>query len=337
MLIDVHTHIYLRPYIEALALRGTVPRVIRDDSGEHLVIFPDEAERLGATRPMPTSFYEPQQKLAFMASAGIDVSVVSLGNPWVDPFDAPDAVRLASSINDELAQLAQDHAAIETLGVLPVQDTRAAVREVERIATSTPLIGVILSTRPAGGHVDDAHMDPIWEALQRHEVPVLLHPHYALGYDWMAGHGHAMPLALAFPFETSTAATRMILGGVVDRYPGLQVILSHAGGTLPYLMGRLEACISADDIADRRRCRGVEDYLRWFYYDAITYHPGPLRLLLDVVGPNRCMFGTDHPFGIADPAAGVRTIDAVTTTPQAREAIRSATAAHWIETGRLPG
>lgn len=337
MLIDIHTHIYLRSYIDALAMRSTVPRVVRDEDGEHLVIFPEEPDRLGAARPMPPSFYEPTEKLAFMASSGIDVSVISLGNPWVDPFEPHDAVRLATSINDELSQLVADHAAFEALGVLPVQDARAAVREVERIAEDTPLIGVMLGTRPAGGHVDDAHMDPIWEALQRHGLPVLLHPHYALGYDWMAGHGHAMPLALAFPFETSTAAARMILGGVIDRYPDLQVVLSHAGGALPYLVGRLEACISADDIANPRRNRGVEDYLRWFYFDAITYHPGPLRLLLDLVGPDRCMFGTDHPFGIADPGAGVRAIDAVTTTPEAREAIRSTTAAHWIQTGRLPG
>lgn len=336
MLIDVHTHIYLRSHIDALARRSEVPMVVRDGAAEHLVIFPDEAERLGASRPMPASFYEPQEKLTFMASAGIDTSVISLGNPWVDPFDATDAVRLATSINDELAQLAVDHEAFEAIGVLPVQDVVAAVREVERIAKDTRLIGVILGTRPAGGHLDDARMDPIWAALEQHAVPVLLHPHYALGYDWMAGHGHAMPLALAFPFETSTAATRMVLGGVVDRYPDLQIILSHAGGTLPYLVGRLEACIAADGIANGRRRRRFEDYLRWFYYDAITYEPGPLGRLLDLVGPDRCMFGTDHPFGIADPAAGVRAIDGATSDPQMREAIRSKTAAHWIQTGQLP-
>jgi predicted TIM-barrel fold metal-dependent hydrolase len=335
MVIDVHTHIYTRPYIEALAARSEIPMVEQRADGEHFVIFEREAELLGGTRPMSTAFYTIEEKLRFMEGAGIDRSVVSLGNPWLDFFGPEESVDWARSINEELAGLATGNPALEALGVLPLQNPDAAVSEVAYLAQGRRLRGVVVGTRPGQRHLDAPELEPVWTALERAQLPVFLHPHYCVGYDWMTGYGHALPLALAFPFETTAAAIRLVLSGVLDRHPELQIMLAHGGGTLPYLAGRLAKCVSVDSVSNRSIKRPLGEYLRMFYYDALTYVPGPLRCVLDLAGPDRILFGTDHPFGIADPSQGLDAIDEALASHPDREAVRAGNALRWLESGHL--
>jgi predicted TIM-barrel fold metal-dependent hydrolase len=335
MLIDIHTHIYTRPYLEALSRRTEIPRVDIKDDGEHLMIFRNEAEALGGTRPMSTAFFRPEDKLEFMATAGIDLSIVSLGNPWLDFFTAEESADWARAINDEIIALAEKNSRFQGLGVLPMQNPAAAVTEIDYVAGQEYLHGVVIGTRPAGGHLDQPELEPVWAALERAGVPAFLHPHYCVGYDWMMGYGHALPLALAFPFETSVAAVRLVLSGLLERYPNLEIILAHGGGTLPYLTGRLEKCVSVDPVARRSITRPAVEYLRMFYYDAVTYSADALRCAIALAGTDRIMFGTDHPFGVADEAQNLTAIETACSDHGEREAIRCGNASRWIETGRL--
>ena len=74
---------------------------------------------------------------------------------------------------------------------------------------------------------------------------IFVHPHYGLGNEALGDYGHAMPLALGFPFETTASIARLILSGVFDRFPELRLMAAHAGGVLPYLASRLDACVAA--------------------------------------------------------------------------------------------
>jgi predicted TIM-barrel fold metal-dependent hydrolase len=103
-------------------------------------------------------------------------------------------------------------------------------------------------------------------------------------------------LALGFPFETTTAITRLILGGTFDRFPGLKVMVAHSGGALPYLAGRLDACVGDHLDPNIRLKQEASAYLRMMYFDAISYSVPTLELLISLVGVERLMFGTDHPF-----------------------------------------
>jgi len=129
--------------------------------------------------------------------------------------------------------------------------------------------------------------------------------------------GHVLPLALGFPFETTTATTRLILSGVFDRFPSLRILLAHSGGALPQLSSRLASCIDHDPVVASRLKHDARYYLGTsLWYDAVAYGSEELGFVSDVIsrsegyekagstikntdrklGSKRMLFGTDHPF-----------------------------------------
>lgn len=243
-------------------------------------------------------------------------SVVSLANPWVDFLPAPDALRVAAEVNDELQKMSElsdgriygfgavaAHVAREDNG--NGEGARAVVRELERVASMEGMRGVIL-----GAHeLDHPGMDPIYEACSRLGLVVFLHPHYGIGgsSELLHGYGHVLPLALGFPMETTIVVSRLILSGALDRHPRLTCLLAHAGGTLPFLAGRLDSCLASDPAIAGRIKHMPSEYLRRnFLYDGVIYHGAGLKALLEFLGPgghDRVVFGTDHPFFPPPPSA----------------------------------
>ncbi len=317
MVVDVHTHIYPPRYLDRLRERNEIPRLAAVDGGEALVIFPDAAQAASGPRPMGPEYTLLERKLQYMAEHGIDLSVLSVGNPWVDFMTPADAAYWATALNEELEDLcAASGGRFLGLGMVPLQDPAAAARELERIAALPHLRGAVIGTRPGGGHLDDPVLAPFWERAAGEQTPLFVHPHYTVGADWMTGYGGALIPGLGFTFETTVAVTRLILGGVLDRYPGLRLVLAHGGGTLPYLAGRLDVCTG---VADRNRRRPFSEYLKELYYDALVYAAPPLLAALALVGPERLLFGTDHPFPIAHPASNYAAVR--TAAPEHAEAI----------------
>ncbi len=181
-------------------------------------------------------------------------------------------------------------------GVLPFQDIKACVSELERVSSYDRLRGVILGTSGAGRGLDDPAMRPIYEAAEALGLMLFLHPHYGLGHEQFAGMGHALHLALGFPFETTAAVCRLVLSGTIDRFPQLRVLLAHSGGTLPFLAGRLDSCVKHDHAVASKLQHAPSYYLRQLYYDALSYHSPAIRCAVSFAGIDRVMFGTDHPF-----------------------------------------
>jgi predicted TIM-barrel fold metal-dependent hydrolase len=302
--IDVHTHIYPRSYLELLAQREAAPRVERRDGHELLHVFDGESGRV-----LDEEYWSVEAKLAFMERSGIDQSVVSLGNPWLEAFEPADSVAIAKDLNAELAAMAADTGGrMVGMGCLPSGDVDQIATTIADVAGTEGLYGVVSGTRLAGMQFDDTGLDPVWSALAETRTPLLVHPHFGLGLESMDGFGHSLPLALAFTFETTTALSRLAMSGVLDRHPDLCVIGSHGGGTIPYLAGRLDGCWAPDESARARRQLPPSSALSRRYLDALVYHPRALRAVADLVSPQRMVFGTDHPFAIADPEVNIRSI-----------------------------
>ena len=208
------------------------------------------------------------------------------------------------------------------LPLVPGITTSALLSTVSQIASLPHLRGIILGTRGVGKGLDDPALEPLWESLSAHKLVAFLHPHY--GVDSSAfgeqENGHVLPLALGFPFETTTAATRLILSGVLDRHPDLSLLLAHSGGALPSLSSRLASCVAHDPIVAGRLKHDARWYLGRLWYDAIAYGAEELGFVSDVIsraqgyekressaksssghvdrgrGSKRILFGTDHPF-----------------------------------------
>lgn len=304
--VDAHSHLYPRTYVELLRSRTEIPKIVGEPGAERFVIFPDEDREDGSGgRPMGPEYWDVAEKLAFMNRFGISQTVVSLGNPWLDPFDVLESLDAARSLNGELADLgAETGGRLVGMGVLPT-DVDDAVDVAAEVAEDRRLAGIVAGPRICGRPLDHEELEPLWMELQRSGVPLLLHPHYAVAVEELRGFGHAFPVSMGFPFETTIALARLVFAGVLDRHPELRLVGSHGGGTLPYLAGRLDAGWASDPSVRLRLTHPPSHDLSRLYLDGVLYHARAMRAAADLVGAEKMVFGTDHPFSVADPKANL--------------------------------
>lgn len=309
--VDVHSHLYLRSYVELLKARTQIPKIVGEPGDERFVIFPEEdRDDDSGGRPMGPAYWDVAEKLAFMDRFGIARTVVSLGNPWLDPFGAEQSLAAARALNAEIAELPTDSdGRILGMGVLPTQIDDAVAVAAE-VAGSPTLVGIVTGPRICGRTLDDAALEPLWDELERTHVPLMIHPHYAAAVEDLRGFGHALPVSLGFPFETTIAVARLVFAGVLARHPDLRIVASHGGGTLPYLAGRLDAGWTSDPSLKEHLPHPPSRDLARLYLDAVLYHSRAMRTAAELVGTSRMAFGTDHPFSVADPRANLDAIGA---------------------------
>ncbi|RPB15948.1 2-amino-3-carboxymuconate-6-semialdehyde decarboxylase [Morchella conica CCBAS932] len=310
-IVDIHTHVYPPAYMDLLRSRDTVPyvRTFPPSTEERLIILPGEDSSNSSTargRPIGPEYYDFSYKIAFMDQHKIDISVVSLANPWLDFLPPSEAAETAMLINDDMdASCGLYPGRLYAFGTLPLSASVEEITEEIRRLKGMPWIrGVVMGTSGLGNGLDDERLNPVYEALEETGQTMFLHPHYGLPTEVYgpraSEYGHVLPLALGFPLETTIAVARLILSGVFDKYPGLTLLLAHSGGTLPFLAGRLESVIAHDaHLKDTNTApkRSIWDVLsKNLILDAVVYSSVGLKAAVDVAGADRVLFGTDHPF-----------------------------------------
>jgi aminocarboxymuconate-semialdehyde decarboxylase len=304
--VDIHTHMYPPPYVDLLKSRTQVPyiRSFDDPNNLRLIILPgeDSASTLSTSRgrPVGPSYWDIEEKIKFMDQHDIGVSVISLANPWLDfVTDEKEAVEMAEKINDWLSEVGDKYSGrIYGFGVLPMGASVPAIQaEIRRIKGLKNLRGVVMGTTGRGKGLDDAEFVPIWQTLEETGQMTFLHPHYGLPSDLYgprnADYGHVLPLALGFPLETTIAVTRMILSGIFNQLPNLQVLLAHSGGTLPFLAGRIQSCIQHDAhfIKAGKDIDVLEILKRNIWLDAVIYDKVGLVSAIKGASLDKVLFG----------------------------------------------
>ena len=323
--IDVHSHFYPRWYIDLLKARTTIPRVAEDAQGEKFVIFPEEETSEEGGRLISEEYWSLDAKIAFMDRFGIDQTILSLGNPWLDPFEGDSAVETARRFNADFSTLrSRTNNRILGMGAIPGENVDDIAMIMREIAETEGLFGAITGSRIGGLAFDDLTLDPVWRALEETGLPLLVHPHHGAALDELEGFGHAMPVAVGFPIETTIALARLIFSGVLHRFPGVRIIGSHGGGTIPFLAGRLDAGWRSDPRLADRMPTPPSDVIDRLFLDAVLYHPRALQAAADLVGVNHLMFGTDHPFSISDPQANIDSIREAFADPDALRVLAGA-------------
>ncbi len=323
VVVDIHTHIYPPSYIELLASRDQVPYIHKPTAGDaRLIILPSDDDQSKPVqnrgRPIDASYSSWETKRTFMTLHGINISVVSLANPWLNFLPSSESPKWAKTVNDELekacAEFNKDQSSsvckLFAFGTLPLSaSAEDSCAEVNRLKTLHHIRGIIMGTTGLGLGLDDQALNPIWQALQDTGTMVFLHPHYGLpdtafgGPEVVARSGHVLPLALGFPLETTIAVSRMFLAGVFDRFPNLKMLLAHSGGALPFLAGRLQSCVEHERefVANAGGKQGPKKDI-WevlktnIYLDAVIYGEPGLKAAVDAGSVGRVVFGTDHPF-----------------------------------------
>jgi uncharacterized protein len=244
-------------------------------------------------------------RLAEMDKAGIDMQVLSLQYPGTEQLEAADAIVMAREANDFLGEAVKKHPArFAGLATLPTAAPDKAAEELERRVRQQGFKGAIINGHNRGRYLDDKFYWPILERAEALAVPIYLHPTippqavvetsyggFAPQVSWMfsgAGWG--------WHIETAIHTIRLILGGVFDRFPKLQVVVGHLGEGLPFMLPRLDRNMPP---ALTKLQRSLGDYLRQnihYTFAGFNFPATFLDLLLEV-GVERIMFSVDYPYG----------------------------------------
>ena len=299
MIVDVHAHVVPQALVaQVRAGQWTDGLALQESDGRVTLLV--EGRSRGAIEP---GLLDTQRRLAAMDAAGIDVQILS---SWVGAIlhqaSADLAIGWARAFNDALADLIAEHPTrFLGLGQVALQAPVAAVDELRRIMRDPRFVGAEVTTRVGDRDLDDPALDPFWEAASAMRCLVLLHPDRALSGRLTSK--YSMSNTIGNPVETTIAAMSLISGGVLDRHPGLTVCLVHGGGTLPYQLGRIGHAHHVKPESVGSMTAPPSAYLRRFHCDTVTHSPEVLAFLRGLVGSDRLVLGSDHPFvmGVADP------------------------------------
>ena len=210
-----------------------------------------------------------------------------------------DCVALSQFLNDHIAELVQRYPKNYIgLGTIPMQDTQAAVDELERIK-KIGLVGIQIGSNINDENLSEDKFFPIFETCQRLGLAVMIHPWQMMGFDSMKKYW--LPWLVGMPAETSRAACSMIFGGVLERLPELRVCFSHAGGSFLPTIGRIEHGFNCrPDLVAIDNPVNPRNYLGKFWVDSITHDIDALEYILKMQGSNRVCLGSDYPFPLGD-------------------------------------
>lgn len=289
--VDVHAHYFPEPFLRSLADEGGPPDMHVEYSEAGVPILVSAIRRAS----LDASYWDLELRIRRMNQQGVAMHALSLTQPMVH-WAAPErGARLARIVNDGMIAA---HAAFPDRFVgcaaLPVQDPGLALQELERVASSRAVRGVYLPTNVGGRNLSDPALFPLFERCAALRLPVLLHPLAVIGADRLGS--YYLNNLLGNPFDTAVAAASLVFGGVLDRLPRLDVVLPHAGGAMPYLVGRLQHGQKVRPETKAGARRPFTAYLRRFHYDTISHSPALLRFLVGMVGADRVMLGSDYCF-----------------------------------------
>jgi aminocarboxymuconate-semialdehyde decarboxylase len=236
--------------------------------------------------------------IADMRNRKCDTYALSMTNPLMYWAPAGFGLELAAAHNDACVEAHRRYPErfYGTI-ILPMQDVKLACEELERMAKHACMRAVFIAEHINGKNLHEKEFWPVYERAEALGLPLFLTNLYPTGAERMKD--YFMLNTIGNPQEAGYAAMSLTCGGVLDAFPKLQVFLPHAGGTFPWLIGRLEAGIRVSPDLAHMKDKPVREYLRRFHYDLITHDPMMMRHLIDRVGVDRIVAGTDFPQGMA--------------------------------------
>ena len=292
--IDVHAHWYPKRFLDLVAQHGAEFGIEwREVEGKG----PQFKAGHLMTGPLGPNYIDLDARLSAMDAQGVHAQALSLSQPMNYWAGRGLGEKLAAVFNEELA-LAHEKAPKRLVGLaaLPMHEPDLAVKEVGRAAKLQGMRGFYMATRINERELSDPAFFPVYERIEALGLPIFLHPVYVIGAERLEK--YYLTNLLGNPFEAAIAAAHLIFGGVMDRFPKLDIVLPHAGGAFPWLVGRLNR--GWEKRADLKHIKQAPvDYLRRFYYDTVGYSHHVLDYLVRVVGADRVLMGSDYCFPIA--------------------------------------
>ena len=243
---------------------------------------------------------------------------------------AKDCLDLSQFLNDNIAEVQHNYPKnYISLATIPMQDADLAVSELERCKNELGIRGIQIGSNVNETNLGEKEFWPIYEACERLDMAIMVHPWNMMGMKNMEKYW--LPWLVGMPAETSRAACSMIFGGVFEAFPNLRVCFSHAGGSFPATIGRIEHGYNCrPDLVAIDNPHNPRKYLGKFWLDCITHDPLTLRYVLDLVGSEKVCLGSDYPFPLGDLEIG-KFIEEMKLKEGEKENIFSKSTAEWLK------
>jgi aminocarboxymuconate-semialdehyde decarboxylase len=306
--IDMHAHLF-PPISQEEAARldaENAPWLAIDADGQHGQIMTGNRK----FRPVYRALWDPELRIEEMDRHGLDTQIVC-ATPIMFGYRYPakDAYAWTRRMND----LAIEHCAyrperLKAMAQVPLQDLDLACREATR-ARDTGHVGVQIGNHLGERDLDDAHLVDFLVHCAKDNIPVLVHP-WDMMTDgrmkkWM------LPWLVSMPAETQLGILSLILSGAFERIPeSLKLCFAHGGGGFAFLLGRAENAWHCRDIVRQDCPHPPSHYLKRFFVDSAVFDDRSLRLLVEVMGEDRVMLGSDYPFPLGEQQIGKLVSDA---------------------------
>lgn len=285
--IDCQSHLFCPAIVERMARRTDDPKVYARD-GQRYVQMGDWQRKI-----LPKHM-DVDAKLADMDAAGIEWTALSINDPGPEWF-GDQSVEVARLANDYIAGICHRHPQrFIGLCVLPLLDMPASLQELDRAVNDLEMKGILLYTNLAGRFPDEPEFRPLFARAQELKLPVLLHPAKPLTTDLVKG--YEMTSTLGNMFDNTIALTRIIMSGILDQYPELKLVCPHLGGTLPFIVGRLDHQVAVLKRGPKYLTKPPSQYLKQVWLDVVSPLPLAMRMAYDFSGPDRLLFASDHPW-----------------------------------------
>ena len=293
MNIDVHSHFYPSQYIEELKMGRGYAYIEFDEYGSMIIKYE------GDYNVVVKSHIDVLERIKVMDKCGIDMQILTLTTPGVEREPVDRGVKLAKIVNDSFSEIVERYPdRFRALAILPLQSPDIAVEEFRRAVLDLGLNGAIIFSNINGRPLDSKDFWPLYGEAEKLGFPLFIHPTSPVNLKFMEDY-RIVPM-FGFPVDTSLAVLRLILSGVIEKFPSLKIVVAHLGGVLPYIIGRIDTCIQAYPEAKKVIDKPASAYLKNMYFDSICYNNNILRFSCDFLGADKIMLGTDFPHQITD-------------------------------------
>jgi aminocarboxymuconate-semialdehyde decarboxylase len=329
--IDIHTHVLAD---------ATVKLMQKEIPSLGLKMAPYDADNAVcevagvAYRPFPRGGHDIERRFKDMDAAEVDVHLLSVApQTWLYSQEAAVGIAGATIQNDEIARLVKEHPErFSGIATLPMQAPDKAAEELRRAMRKLGLHGAMIGSNIGGKNLDDPSFEPLWAAAEELDAFMMIHPGNVAGADRLRS--YYLGNLIGNPLDTTIAGACLIFGGVLERHPKLNFIMSHGGGFIPYQGGRW---VHGWEVRPEPKVNVKHSpalYLDRFLYDTIVHAKAPLEFLISSVGANRVFLGSDYPYDMGTGEC-VRQVRAANISAADRDIILGGHAAKILSKKRL--
>jgi aminocarboxymuconate-semialdehyde decarboxylase len=289
-------------------------RIEKNDKGERIILS------MGAKAgPVTEDFFDIEVRLDKIKRNRIDMQILTTPHPGVDRFSPDESAEMSRVINDGLAKVVKKYPKhFQALAMLPLIDTKLALKELDRAIFDLGLKGICMLTNIAGQTSDSDFLLPVYERAQSLGVPIFIHPTTPVGAQVMKE--WRLAIILGFEFDIMLSATRLAYSGILERFPELKFVIAHLGAGIPFLAARIDRGYH-DPTCGIKTKKPTSEYLKELHTDAVCFYQPALMMAYEFFGADRMVMGSDFPLPIGDLEAAVPSIEQMKISNEDKEKI----------------